>query len=270
MYKVGYRAIYQKTIRAAILEARRNEFEVLEIHLASPQFQPEKYSSQQLKTLAGLAKEHNVILQIHASLETSLLYLDPDLRQATKLQLKKLIRFSRSIGARCLTLHIGSVYGYYLSDGVKVKNDDEYRKEYCGLFEDSLKYIASSSLANLPVCIENTDNFHSDYQKILEKYLRKGKLFLTWDIRKNFSYTEIKLRKDLFDFAKRNLAFVKNLHISGIYSGHGVVGKSDKQFYKFLKLFKIRNLPIILEVLPLKKAVESKRNLKTMLKKLKC
>ena len=30
--------------------------------------------------------------------------------------------------------------------------------------------------------IENTDNFNTDYQKILEKYLKQGNIFLTWAI----------------------------------------------------------------------------------------
>ena len=269
MFKIGYRAIYQKNIRAAIVEAAQNGFEVLEIHLSSPQFQPEKYAERQLRTLARFAKAKDIILQIHASLETSLLYLNPDLRRATELQLIKLMRFSRTIGARRLTLHPGSVYGYHFADGIKIKNDDTYRKEYCQLFQDSLQYIGSLSAGSLMVCIENTDNFNVDYQKILERYLKKSKIFLTWDIRKNFSYSKTELRKDQLDFVKRNISYVRNLHISGVNSGHGTIGKNDKRFNRILRLFKKRDLPIILEVLPLQKALESKKNLEYLLERIK-
>jgi hypothetical protein len=36
MFKIGYRAIYQKNIRFAIQEAKHNGFAILEIHLSSP------------------------------------------------------------------------------------------------------------------------------------------------------------------------------------------------------------------------------------------
>lgn len=269
MYKIGIRAIYQKDLRTAVVEARRNGFEVLEIHLSSPQFQPEKYSQRQLKDLAAFAKKQNIILQVHASLESSLLFLNSDLRRAAEVQLKKAVQFSKAIEARCITLHPGSVFGYHFADGTKIKNDDVYRKEYRRLFDDGLKFLNTLSFGSLLVCLENTDNFNLDYQKILEKHLSKKRIFLTWDIRKNFSYTSKEPKKDQLDFIRRNFKYVKNLHLSGLSGGHGTIGKNERQFIRFINLFKNSNPPIILEVLPLRQAIESKINLKCLIERQK-
>jgi endonuclease IV len=265
-YKIGLRAIYQKNIRTAIIEARQNGFEVLEIHLSAPQFQPEKYSKRELKTLANFARKNNILLQVHASLESSLLFLNPHLRQAAKLQFLETIKFCQALGARCLTLHPGSVYGYHASDGVKIKNDDEFRKAYCSLFEDGLKFVSSAKVGNLIVCIENTDNFNTDYRKILGKYLRQGKLFLTLDIRKLFSFNNIP-QKEQKNFVQKNKSYVKNIHISSPNSAHGIIGKNEKELIKYLEIFKNKDIPLIFEVLPLKAALESKKNLEFLMRK---
>jgi len=265
-YKIGLRAIYQKNIRTAIIEARQNGFEVLEIHLSAPQFQPEKYSHRELKSLALLAKKNNIILQVHASLESSLLFLNQFLRKATRSQILETIKFSRALRARCLTLHPGSVYGYHPANGVKIKNDDEFRKAYCRLFEDGLKLVSSAKVGNLIVCIENTDNFNADYRKILEKYLKQGKLFLTLDIRKLFSFNNIP-QKEQNNFVQKNKSYVKNIHISSPGSAHGIIEKNERELLKYLEIFKNKDLPLIFEVLPLKATLESKKNLEFLMSK---
>ena len=47
-FKLGMRAVHQKNIKSAILEAKRNGFEVLEIHLSSPQFLPQNHTPKQI------------------------------------------------------------------------------------------------------------------------------------------------------------------------------------------------------------------------------
>lgn len=264
----GMRAIYQKNIKTAILEAKRNGFSVLEIHLSSPQFSLSKYSKKELLSLRKFAEQQQIILQVHTSLEVSLLFIEPVFRQATKIYLKNVVWFSQVIGARCITIHPGSVFGYHTFDGIKIKNDDIYRKYYSKLFEDSLKFIASVATKPMFICIENTDNFNLDYQKILEKYLQRGNIFLTWDIRKNF-YTEGNLlKKDQWNFIKRNSKYVKNIHISGLSGGHGKIETQEKRLNKVVKLFLKQNIPMVIEVLPLKASVDSKKNLQEIINKI--
>lgn len=266
MFKFGTRAIYQKNIKTAILEARRKGFDVLEIHLSSPQFSLNKYPKKELLSFRKLAEQHRIILQIHTSLEASLLFLEPLFRQAAKSYFKNVVQFSRTIGVRCITIHPGSVFGYHTFEGKKIHNDDIYRKYYSQLFQDSLKFIASIAKKPIFICIENTDNFNSDYQKILEKYLKRGNIFLTWDIRKNFYTTGGLLRVDQWNFIKRNLKYVKNIHISGLSGGHGKIETREKRLNKVIKLFSKQNIPMVLEVLPLKVAVDSKKNLREIIK----
>jgi sugar phosphate isomerase/epimerase len=265
MFKFGERAIYQKNIKAAIAEARRNGFDVLEIHLSSPQFSPDLYSKKELLSLRVFAERQEVTLQIHASLEASLLFIDLRLRQAAKDYFKMIVRFGGAIGARCLTIHPGSVFGYHTAAGTRLKNDDVYRGGYARLFDDSLKFIASiAAKQRVLVCIENADNFNTDYQKILEKYLKRGNIYLTWDIRKTF-FLDGSFRTEQWHFIKKNLAYVKNMHVSGLRGGHGAIGAAEKKLSKFFKLFPNHDIPLVIEILPLSAALASRNNLKKVI-----
>ncbi|MEK7203060.1 MAG: TIM barrel protein [Patescibacteria group bacterium] len=258
MFKLGMRAIYQKNIEAAILEAKRLGFKVLEIHLSAPQFLIAQYSAKRILAIKKIAEKEGIILQTHAPAEFSLIFVDENLRQGARKQLKEMIKFSQALGARALTLHPGKAAIFHQVDGEKIKDDDLYSKFYCRLFEDSIKDIISIAPKNLFICIENTDNFNLGYQKILDKYLRAGKIFLTWDIRKNFDFTTNKLIKEQWNFVVKNQRAVKNLHVSGLGAGHGKIDGWEKQLKPFFKLFRNCNLPLIIEVLPKKETVKAK------------
>ena len=207
-------------------------------------------------------------LQVHASLDASLLFVDPLLRQAAKDYFKRIIRFSSTIGARCLTIHPGSVFGYHTADGTRLKSDDVYRKHYARLFDDSLKFIASTAVKErVLVCIENADNFNADYQKILEKYLKRGRVYLTWDIRKIFSL-DGSFRAEQWHFMKKNLAYVNNMHVSGLQGGHGAIGPHETRLSRFFRLFPKQNIPLVIEILPLNAALASRRNLKKIISRI--
>ncbi len=259
MFNIGYRTIYQKSIRFAIKEAKQNGFKVIEIHLTSPQFLPAKYSSKELKSIKSLANKEGIILQVHAPLEQSLIFVNKGLRDGAKKQVEEMIKFSRGLGAKCLTLHPGKAAIYHTSDGKKIKDDDVYSEFYKKLFEDSIRHIISIVSKSFFVCIENTDNFTSQYQKVLDKYLPSGKLFLTWDIRKNYFYTTNKLIKEQWEFVKRNKDYVKNLHVSGFSTAHGEIKGWEDKLDKFIKLFSDRGMSLIIEIMPLKYAVEAKK-----------
>lgn len=258
-YKLGMRAVHQKDIKTAIVEAKKNGFDTLEIHLTSPQFLPQNYTSEQLSDLKAIASKNNIILQTHSEIGQSMLLADNTLRDAEKKKLKKMVDFSRKLGAVSLTLHPGKVPSYYSGPGKSTTNDNVYVKHYNMLFEDSLKHIISIAPKNFFICIENTDNFKIDYQKILSKYLRTGKVFLTWDIMKSFSsfQTEKKLYEDRMMFLKKNIQYVRNLHISGP-SHCGLEGHEDS-FVTFFEMFKNKNIPMIIEILSLEEAVQAKK-----------
>ncbi len=265
MFNIGTRAIYQKNIRLAIEEAKGNDFKVLEIHLSAPQFSPSKYSTQELQLLNDFAKEKNIILQVHAPLELSLIFTSEELRKGAKKQIEEIALFCKSLGARCLTLHPGKSAIYNTVDGKKIKDDDIYADFYSNLFEDSIKHIISIvSPDDLFICIENTDNFLR-YQKVLDKYLPSGKIFLTWDIRKNYFYTTDELIEEQWKFVQKNKECVKNLHISGLDSSHGSLDNCEEKFNKFLELFSNNGLPIIIEILPIEQATQAKDFIRNML-----
>jgi len=268
MFKIGYRAIYQKNIRFAIQEAKHNGFAVLEIHLSSPQFLPARYSLKQLKLLKDFAKKQDIALQAHAPLEHSLIFVNPELRKSAKKQIEEMRQFCNTIGAQCLTLHIGKPDTYHNVNGKKLKADDIYPDFYRKLFEDSVKHIISLSSNDVRICVENTDNFSAQYQKVLDKYLPSGKIFLTWDIRKNYSYINNELDKDQWKFFQKNTRYVKNLHISGLNAAHGKLEKRWAiELNRFLILFTNETLPLIVEAMPLKYALEAKKIINRLTKR---
>jgi sugar phosphate isomerase/epimerase len=259
LYKLGMRAVHQKDIKTAIIEAKKNGFDVLEIHLTSPQFLPQNYTNEQLSDLKALAIKNNIILQTHSEIGQSMLLADNTLRDAEKKKLKKMIDFSRKLGAVSLTLHPGKAPSYYSGPGKSTNNDNVYVKYYNMLFEDSIKHIVSIAPKDLFICIENTDNFKTDYQKILSAYLKTGKVFLTWDIMKSYSsfQPEKKLHEDRMMFLKKNIQYVRNFHISG--PSHGGLEGHEDAFITFFEMFKDKNVPMIIEILSLEEVTRAKK-----------
>lgn len=255
-FKLGIRAVHQKNIRTAILEAKKNGFEILEIHLTSPQFLPERYTQSQLAEIKNFAEKNNIILQTHSEIGQSLVRAGSIIRKAEKQKLRKIIQFSQKIGARCLTLHIGEAPGYYSGPGQVSRNNDVYTKFYMNLLEDSLKNIIKIAPKDLYICIEN-DKLNVNYEKVLDKYLKAGKFFLTWDFMKTYSYQPTrKIRQDQLKFFKKNINSVRNVHISG--PSHAGLTGYEKDFTPFLKLLKGKDISVILEILSLPEAIKAK------------
>lgn len=257
-YQLGMRAIHQKDIKTAVVEAKKNGFEVLEIHFSSPQFLPQNYTGEQAKEIKLFAQNQGIVISTHSEIGQSLILTDNISREAEKKKIKRMIDFSIKIGAVNLTLHPGKTSVYYSGPGKSTSNEDLYIKYYTSLFEDSIKHLVSIASKNLCICIENTDNFSTSYQKILSKYLKSGKLFLTWDIMKSFSThkPEMKLYVDRVNFLKRNIKYVKNLHISG--PSHSGLKGYEKDFISFFNLFKNKGIPMIIEIVSLSEAVKAK------------
>ncbi len=245
---IGIRAIHQRNIQTAVLEAKRNGFGILEIHLSSPQFLPQRYDPTDLKKVKVFAKKNNVILQTHSEIGQSLIQADAILRKAEKQKLKQIVQFSRRIGARCLTLHIGDAPAYHFGIGKSIPNDVLYTDYYAELFRDSMKFITVIASKDLPVCIEN-DRLIPKYQNLLNGFLKTNKIFLTWDLMKT-------LRKDQWKFFKKNIQYVRNIHVSS--AGHDSLRGHEKDFTLFFNFLQAESIPMVIEIIPLKKAIETK------------
>lgn len=257
MYQFGYRAIYQSDVYSAIKEAKKFGFRILELHCNAPKFSPENFSKSDGQKIKLFAQKNNIILQTHAPMESSLIFSNSRLRESAKLCLKDLVAFSRDIGARCLTLHPGKAAMYHAGAGKNMKDDDIYPEYYSKLFEDSIKYIVTIAKKDIFVCIENTDNFTIEYMKVLNKYLPYGKIFLTLDIMKCYTYTDSRLIQRQWEFFTKNKKYVRNIHVSGAM--HGGLDVWDKKIEKFFRLFYNSNLPVIIEILPINDAVAAKK-----------
>ena len=68
LYKLGMRAVHQKNIKTAIVEAKKNGFYMVEIHLTSPQFLPQNYTALQLSEIKSLAQKSGIALSTHSEI----------------------------------------------------------------------------------------------------------------------------------------------------------------------------------------------------------
>jgi sugar phosphate isomerase/epimerase len=262
-YQLGIRAVHQKDIKAGIIEAKRNKFDILEIHLSSPQFLPQGYTASQLNTIKDFAIKNGIILQTHSEIGQSLIQTDDILRKAEKQKLERMVRFSQGLGVRCLTLHPGKAPAYFTGPGKAIQNDNVYSKYYYNLFEDSLNHIISITSKDLSICIENTDNFNLGYQKVLATYLKSNQIFLTWDIMKSYSHGRVeKLREDQWKFLQKNIKYVRNIHISG--PSHAGLQGYEKNYTRFFKLFQGKNIPMVIEIVSLKEAIRAKKMIREL------
>jgi len=261
-FRLGIRAIHQKDIKTAIIEAKKNGFKILEIHMSAPQFQPQSYTTSQLNEIKNYAKKNEIIIQTHSEIGQSLIQIDKGIRGAEQQRIKQYIQFSRQLGARCLTLHVGKSLAYHAGTE-SFSHDKLFPKFYTSLFEDSIKHLISIAPKDLLICIEN-DNFTEGYRKVLGKYLKTGKIFLTWDIMKNFQYKPTKvLYPKLWQFMKKNINYIRNVHISG--PNHAGIQGFEKDFTPLLKSVKNQDLPIVIEMLSIKEAVRAKKIIQGLL-----
>ena len=261
MFKYGFRATNQKNIESAINECAKNGFSVLEIHFSAPQFFPEHFSQASINKIRKLVKKFGITLQTHTEIGQSLIYSNTELRSAAKRVLEQQLSLSKKLGSRCLTIHIGKAPQYHTGENGEVRNEILYPRFYSELFKDSLSHLSQLSTEYIFICIEN-DQLLEIYQPILQKFLNKGKLFLTWDIMKSFSYKpNTTVKSDQLKFARNNLKFIKNLHISG--PRHGGIEGFEKDLKTQLKFFTDTDIPVIIEIVSLKEAVKAKKIIAT-------
>jgi len=183
---------------------------------------------------------------------------EEDIRIAQKKQIRKVVEFSKRIGADCVTFHPGKAPIYHSADGRKLFNEDFYPRHYTRLFTDSIEFLETLSRQELAICIENTDYFFAGYQDVLSQHLKNRRIYLCWDIMKGFSYESGDLRPDQWRFLRAHLMHVRNLHISG--PAHGALDDTDK-IGEVLRLFIDTETPLVIEIDPIEYALDAREQI---------
>ena len=111
------------------------------------------------------------------------------------------------------------------------------------------------------------DAFQVPVMKILEKFLEKRKLFLTWDIAKTYN-KDGSIKKEEMKFFLKNIESIKNVHIHDVnkVAGHQIIGKGFVDYKFFFNKLKRFDVNYIIEIRPHSNVIKSRDNLLKILK----
>lgn len=264
MFKyIGYAAsIGEKTIYDSIDFTHKNHMNAVEINANVPIYFPENFSLEERKKIKQYAESKNVLLTIHAPEDITLLQLHKNVRAAGILRLKEIINFGKDIGARSLTLHVGSTVTFTLVDG-KSYMDEFYEDDFKKILEDTLLELIKEADHKIKIAVENSGRFPKKvFQETLQKLLdRNEDIYLTWDIGHSYEnkYTEV-------EFFIKNIDKIRTCHIhdNNGKSDHQIPGEGNLNFHKHFDLMKNKDIVYIIEVRPRENAVKSFKVLKTL------
>jgi len=251
---IGYQASYDtQSILEAIRFGKQNGFQAVELHLLSPNFQPERISSAERRAI----RDENFILLFHVPTNFSF-FIDDKIRLATIGRLKEYIDFAEELAAYAITVHLGRSMPLATQGKILRTWELWYEQEYERLYS-SLKDIGTYMQGKrLFFCIENTSEMRYPLSyEVLESLLPELPLYLTWDIgHSNTLDHDEKQREEAFFL--RFLYKVKNVHLHdnwGKVDEHNVIGEGNINWGYYLELLDSKERVLTLEIRPRELAV---------------
>ncbi len=262
--RIGFQALFDfKDAREALDYAVRQGFSAIEFNMSSPAFFPENVGEGSRRALSASP----IPVLLHAPDGLSLFSLHRKPLDAVICRLSEVVDFAGEIGARCVTIHLGSTF--HISEGGRMKFMHElFPGEYEAELRYSLKRLSEYAKEKTLLCVENTSGFRYPLShRVLRELLADEQLYLTWDIgHTNRLKGEERKREESFMLEYARL--IKNCHIHdnhGDWDEHNVIGEGNIDFRYYLSLLEKLDTYFIIEVRPRDRAVESYERLKEML-----
>lgn len=262
--RIGIQILYGvKDAREGLDYAIREGFSAIEFNLSSPIFFPENISDSAKRRLCSSP----IPVLLHAPDGLSFFNLHKKALESAIERHYEVIDLGYEIGARCVTIHLGS--SSHISESGKLRLMHEiFPEEYESALRYSLKKLSDYAKAKTLLCVENTAGFkYRLAHKVLRDFLSKRELYLTWDI----GHTSILKREErkreesfMLEFAE----LIKNCHVhdnNGDWDEHNIIGEGNIDFSHYLPILKKLDAYLIIEVRPKERAVESYRRLKEQL-----
>jgi sugar phosphate isomerase/epimerase len=265
--KFGLNIIYDRDFYSAIDFATKYNFDVIEVWLGVPQFFPEKYSKKERKKIVNYTKLKDIQIQLHAPEYPSLFAYHSEIRKASLSYLKTVIDFAKDLESTVLTIHPGSIGAFTFPDGKKVPLFRSYPEYFLKIFRENLEALCNFTKNKTKLCMENTDYFETPLMKIIEEFLSKNKLYLTWDVAKSYN-RDGTIKKQELNFFLKNMKSIKNIHLHDAtsISGHEIIGRGFVDFKFFFKKLKNLDVNYIIEVRPHSNVLKSRNNLLKILR----
>ncbi|MDP2858730.1 MAG: TIM barrel protein, partial [Bacillota bacterium] len=210
-------------------------------------FFPEAHTPALRRFIRQYAEDHGVALTVHAPEDLSMLSPQRCIRTASVDRLKEAVDFAGDIGARRVTMHVGSSVFFTMPDGTKQFLLDDYPDDYRASMETCLRQVRNHAAGGPLVCIENDPQFHHALvRSVLGSVLEEGGLYLTWDLGHSYG------RPAQHDFMLAHAALVRDCHVHDHdgRSDHLVPGTGRNDLAGYLKLLSGNDTHFIFEVRP--------------------
>jgi sugar phosphate isomerase/epimerase len=246
--RFGYGAALQETsVRDSIDFAASLGLGAVELSLNLPVFFPEAHSASLRSFMRQYALDRGVTLTVHAPEDLSLLSLQRCIRTVSVDRLREAVDFAADVGARRVTMHVGSSVFFTMPDGTKHSLLDDYADDCRAAMETCLRQVRDHAAGGPLVCVENDPQFHHALvREVLSSLLREGNLYLTWDLGHSFG------RPAQHDFMLEHAALVRDCHVHDHdgRSNHLVPGTGKSDLAGYLRLLSGNDTHFIFEVRP--------------------
>jgi sugar phosphate isomerase/epimerase len=253
--RFGYAATSgQGGIREALDFASRHDLRWVELSLNLPEFFPDAIPASHWARAAEEAAARNLGLTAHAPEDISLIHLHEPLRRAGLERLKEIMDWAKGVGISRLTVHIGTSVYFTLPQGRQYLHQ-VYPERFSQILKSSLEELRDYAQGRVLLCVENVQYFGPQVvQTVLRDLLLQGGLWLTWDWGHSYGDPEQEM------FMKAHAQYVRNCHVHD-HNGrqdHLVVGDGLMDFAAYFAQIQDLDCPLIFEVRPREKAVESR------------
>jgi len=265
--KVGFHAVYERSVKEAIDLACKFGFSSVQIETAMPQFFPEIYDVETREEISRCADKRDVTLKVHAPGEDfSLQTLHASIQHAIIMRLKEVIDFACDIGAKLVTIHPGAVPVFTVPERGHISIDVQYPQLHLQRLKVAFLELSDYSKGKTLLCVENSP-FTANVMKVLSEMFKDDRIFLAWDLAKMY-------RADGTVYAKVEKFFLKHLskvrechlHDRTKEHGHQIIGKGYVDFKRYLGLLSNYDVEYTIEVRPIENALKSLRALRKIIK----
>jgi len=265
--KVGFHAVYEKTIREAVDLACKYGFSSVQIETAMPQFFPERYDGDAREQIRCYADDKEVTLKVHAPGEDfSLQTLHASIQLAVIKRLKEAIDFAADLGAKLVTIHPGTVPVFTIPGRGDIPIDVQYPQLHIQSLKVALPELSDYSKGKTLLCIENSP-FTSTVMKVLSEMLKDNRIFLTLDLAKLYR-SDGTIYAEIENFFLEHLDKVQECHLHDRTREHGhqIIGQGFVDFKRYLTLLSNYDVDYTIEVRPIGNAAKSLEALRKILK----
>jgi sugar phosphate isomerase/epimerase len=181
LYRAGMPTLLEcETLEQNVALCRELGLSFIELNMDVPIYSPERLPAS---TLRQIHEETGIFFTAHMPELIDLASFHPSIRQGHLQRCLEIIQWAKEAGIKLLNLHLHPGIYFTLPHG-KAWINAQYEAEFLELLMHSFEQLyAWSRQYEVPVCLENTLNFHHAFiQNALLQLSRFDEFQLTWDV----------------------------------------------------------------------------------------